>query len=172
MRILAIDPAARAGWAIATTKDRIDASGVWSLGKEAQNRPGHLALVMRRTIGIYNPTVIAFELATFGGKRFHVMRRMNELSGVIQAVAGELGIECWAFGISSWKARSVGKGNAKKLGVIRGLQVYYGINVTDSDEADACGIALAAQQGPPPEPVKKVQRRVRKAMLKEPRLFR
>ena len=172
MKILALDPAAKCGFAIASTKDRIDDSGVWSLGTDPAMRPARLADYIRLAVKRHGVTVVAYEVATFGGRRFHVMRRMNELSGVVQAVAGELRVECWPFGISTWKARAVGKGNADKGGVMHGLRMFYGIEVTDDNQADAIGIALAAQQGPPPEPAKKVRSRERKAVLKLPRLFR
>jgi Holliday junction resolvasome RuvABC endonuclease subunit len=172
MRVLGIDPAARSGWAVASIKDRIDASGVWSLGTDATNRPHRLAEYIRFAVRKYAVTVIAYEVATFGGRHMHVMRRMNNLEGVIQAVSGELGVECWAFGISSWKARAVGAGNADKAGVMRGLRNYYGIEVTDDNQADAIGIAFAAQQGPPPESKKSVKRAERKKIKALPRLFR
>lgn len=172
MRILAIDPAQHCGWAVASVKDRIDASGVWNIGAEAQNRPGHLGFLLRRHIERYRPAVIAFEVATFGTKNPHVMRRHNELAGVIHAVASEFRCDCWPFGITSWKARAVGNGNAKKDAVMRGLRLFYRIDVCNDNEADAIGIALAAQMGPPPEPAKKAKSRIRKAAKREPRLFR
>lgn len=172
MRILAIDPAQKCGWAVASVRKRIDASGVWNLGPDAAFRSARLAEYVRLAVKRHGVTVIAYEVATFGGKRFHVMRRMNELAGAIQAISGQLGIECWAFGITSWKARAVGHGNAKKHGVMRGLRMFYGINVSDDNEADAIGIALSAQQGPPPEPVRKQRSRMAKAAKREPRLFR
>lgn len=53
----------------------------------------------------------------------------------------------------------------------RALQTYFGIVVTDDNEADAIGILLAAQMGPPPESKKQAVKRVRKAMKRERKLF-
>jgi Holliday junction resolvasome RuvABC endonuclease subunit len=171
MRILAIDPAARTGWAFSATKVRVEASGVWTLASDGAARAGAIAARIRQADEQFQIETIAYEAATYGSRNPHVMRRHNELAGAIQAVCAELGIDCWEFGIGTWKARAVGKGNAKKPAVMRGLRMFYGIDVNDEDQADACGILLAAQQGPPPESVKKVRKRERKAMAKLPRLF-
>jgi Holliday junction resolvasome RuvABC endonuclease subunit len=171
MKILALDPAAKTGWAIASTRDRIDASGVWDLGS-GDARLAHIDHLLSKAINRWRVQLLAVEVATFGSRHSHVQRMHNELLGAIKLVAIRERIELWQFGIGTWKARAVGKGDADKAGVMRGLRVFYGIEVTDENQADAIGIALAAQMGPPPEPAKKVRSRLRKAATREPRLFR
>lgn len=170
MKILALDPAAKTGFAFSSVKDRVEASGVWNLGAVPEARPGRLAEYIRLAVREYGPQVIAYEVATMGGRNLHAMRRLNELAGVIQAVALELTLEAWPWGIGSWKARACGNGRAQKPDVMRALRTYFGIEVTNDNEADAIGILLASQMSPPPEPKKKAVR-LRQAAKKAPRLF-
>ncbi len=171
MKILALDPAAHCGYAIASVKDRIDSSGVWNLGT-GDNRLACLDDMLTKAIKRWQPEIVAVEVATFGSRHSHVQRMLNELLGAITLVCLRERVEIWKFGIGTWKSRAVGKGNADKQGVMRGLRSFYGIEVTNDNQADAIGIALAAQQGPPPEPARKVRSRERKRLKREPRLFR
>lgn len=170
--ILAIDPAAKSGWAFSRVKDHVGASGVWTLGPIAEDRPAGLADQIRIAHRKFKPTVIAYEVATFGGKNLHAMRRLNELAGVIQAVGAELGCEAWAFGITTWKAR-LGNGGMDKPGVVRVLKNCFGITVACGDEGDAVGILIAAQMGPPPESKRKrVKRLAKELKARQPALSR
>lgn len=171
MRILALDPASRCGWAFSTTKDRVEASGVWLLGSDDAVRPGRLAEYLRLAIAKHQPAVVAYEAATYGSRHLRVIRQHNELAGAIRATCLHAGVECWEFGIGTWKARTVGSGRAKKPAVLRGLATYFGIEVVDQDQADAIGICLAAQLGPPPPPKRKARSAERKRLKKLPRLF-
>lgn len=172
LNILAIDPAAKTGFAFSSTKDRVEASGVWNLGPIAEARPAGLADQLRIAHRKWKPDVIAYEVATFGGKNLHAMRRLNELAGVIQAVAKELGCEAWAFGISTWKAR-LGNGGMDKPAVVRVLKTCFGISVACGDEGDAVGILFSAMQGPPPITKKKQAKRTAKILkAKQPMLFK
>ena len=172
MRILALDPAASTGFAFSATKDRVEHSGVWNLGAGAESRPGRLAEMIRIADERWEVETVAYEAATFGTRDFHTMRRHNELAGAIQAACSELGLTCWSFNIGTWKKRSVGSGRADKPAIIRGLRTLFGIEVSRQDEADAIGILLAAQVGPPPEPKKKAAKRIAKAIkAKQQTLF-
>ena len=171
MNILALDPAARTGWALGPVKDRVDESGVWLLGTDADARPARLAEYLRLAIQRFKPEVIAYEAATFGSRNPHVMRRHNELVGALRTVCVEAGLPCWEFGIGTWKARTLGSGRADKPAVIRGLRTYFGLEVAQQDEADAIGVLFAAQVGPPPEAKRKQVSRARRSAKKLPRLF-
>lgn len=171
MIILGLDPAAKTGWAVASVKDRIHASGVWDLGK-GDSRLACIDDMLSKAIERYGVQIIAVEVATFGSRHSHVQRQHNELLGAIKLVAMREHVELWQFGIGTWKLRAVGKGDADKAGVIRGLRKFYRIEVVSEDEADAIGVCLAAQIGPPPEPARKAKSRLRRAAKKEPWLFR
>ena len=166
MRILALDPAARCGYAFGIRRDQVEASGVWQLGADAAGRLERLEDYLTRAIAKWKPEVVAYESATFGSHHLHAMRRHNELAGVIELVAVRSSLPCWSYNPNSWKAKALGSGRAQKPAVIRGLKTYFGIDVSSEDEADAIGVYLAAQMGPPPEPVKKRERRVVKELAK------
>jgi Holliday junction resolvasome RuvABC endonuclease subunit len=159
MKILALDPAKRTGWAW-SDGSRIE-SGVWPLGN---NPLATLADHIRAAAKRWGCEVIAYESATFGSRHLHVMRKHNELAGVIQLVASELAVPTWCYPPSQWKARGLGEGGADKRGVMRLLRIVHGIGCTDEDQADALGILMCARRGPPPEPVKKARRRAEKAL--------
>lgn len=165
MRILAIDPAARTGFAHSDGH-----CGVWLLGR-GELRLQVLDERISKAIEAWGCDVIAYESATFGSRHAHVMRVHNELAGVIQLVAVRERVLCWSFPPSQWKAMALGSGRADKQGVMRLLRIVYGIEVTDADIADAIGILKAAERGPPPESRKKQRRAAEKRLRKMPRLF-
>lgn len=164
-RILAIDPANRTGFAHSSGK-----CGVWILGS-GELRLQILDEHITRAIADWGCDVIAYESATFGSRHAHVQRLHNELAGVIQLVALREHVQCWAYPPPQWKAMALGSGRADKAGVKRLLRIVHGIELVDSDIADAVGILKAAARGPPP-PTKRQQRSAeRKRIKKLPRLF-
>lgn len=171
MRVLGIDPARRTGWAFSLARNEIHDSGFWLLGADDSARPGRLAEYLALVIERHQPAVVAYEAATYGSRHLRVIRQHNELAGAIRATCLRAGVECWEFGIGTWKARAVGNGRAKKPSILRGLATYFGIELADQDVADAVGICLAAQLGPPPVSERKQRNAERKRMKKLPRLF-
>jgi Holliday junction resolvasome RuvABC endonuclease subunit len=129
MNILAIDPAQRSGWAWSDGKQLHH--GIWLLGSDPAKRLARLDGNIRAAVGRWATEVIAYESATFGSRHFHVMRRHNELAGVIQLVAAQRGIRCWAYPPTQWKAMALAHGHADKLAVQRLLQLLYDIDVAD-----------------------------------------
>lgn len=171
LNVLAIDPAQRSGWAWSDGIRRW--SGIWLLGK---TRGMSLACFIREKVEQLPTDVIAFENAGFGSRNPAVQALHNELAGVIKCVAEELGLRCWAFNPGTWKRLALGrgklpKGEAGKKRVKELLRIHHGIEETDSDVADATGILLAAQQGPPPLPKKKAAKRLAKVLKAKQRTF-
>lgn len=165
MRVLAIDPASRCGWA-----HSCGPCGVWNLGSGAA-RLQALDWAISDVLRKWPADVIAYESASFGSHNPHVKSRHNELAGVIQLVALREQVQCWAFNPMQWKKIALTKGNLDKSGVQRMLKIIYGIEIVDDDLADAVGILKAALTGPPP-PTKRQQRSAeRKRAKKEKRLF-
>lgn len=169
--LLAIDPGSSTGFAFGSAPDSVEQSGVWRLGACPEARPARLQQYIREFVAANRPHTIAYEIAAMGGKFQRAAARLSELTGAIQAAAVELGCDPQPWNIGSWKLRAVGKGNADKAAIMRALRTYFGIEVTDDNQADAIGIYLAATKGPPPEPAKKRERRIRKAVARMPRLF-
>jgi Holliday junction resolvasome RuvABC endonuclease subunit len=77
----------------------------------------------------------------------------------------------WGYLPNVWKARAIGCGRAKKLEVMRRLRSLFGIESTSDDQADAIGVLLAAQTGPPAPSKRKQRAAERKRLKKLPRLF-
>ena len=174
MRILALDPAQRTGFAFSTTKDQVEASGVWLLAARGEDPGGQLQRLddaLCAAIAKYRPEVIAYELAGHGSHNMRAKAAHNEKCGVVALVAKRHGIPAWGYQPNVWKARAIANGRAKKDEVMRRLRMFFGIEVGSEDEADAAGVLLAAQSGPPEESKRKQASRARKAIKKLPRLF-
>jgi Holliday junction resolvasome RuvABC endonuclease subunit len=180
MRILAIDPAARSGWAFGVTTASSQhpvtnlVTGVWLLAARGDDPGGQLRRFddeLTAAIARHRPEVIAYELAGHGSHNMLAKAAHNEKCGVIALVASRHGLPSWGFQPNVWKARAIANGRAQKADVIRRLRMFFGIEARSEDEADAIGVLLAAQQGPPP-PTKRQQRSAeRKRAKKIPRLF-
>ncbi len=174
MRILALDPAARCGFAFSGAKDRVEHSGVWLLAARGDDPGGQLQRLddlLCEAIERWRPEVIVYELAGHGSHNMRAKAAHNEKCGVICLVANRYRLPAWGYLPNVWKARAVGNGRATKQEVMRRLERFFGIEATSEDQADAIGVLLAAQQGRPPEPVKKQQRRAEKRLRQLPRLF-
>lgn len=169
MRILSIDPGRHAGFAFSSTKDQIAASGVWDLGADAAARPSVLAARLKHAIAQHQPEVVAVELASMGGKFQRAAARLDELIGVVKATAQGAGCQVQEWNIGTWKKLAIGNGRAEKHEIIQRLKLFYGIEVQDENQADAIGICLAAQVGPPPLPAKKETKRIEKVLAKRQR---
>ena len=174
-RILALDPAAKTGWAYSSKTDRVEASGVWLI---TDDRDTHAGLRLRRLeefiLDQHAATpfdVLAYEKASFGSPNPEVKELHGELAGIIRLVAAKLFVPAWPFNPPQWKAIGLGASGADKGDVIRLLRMLFGIETTSEDQADAIGILLAAQRGAPPESVKRQTRRVERALeAKQPKL--
>lgn len=173
LNVLAIDPAQRCGFAWSDGLRRH--SGIWDLG---HRRGFELRRLIFAKCDELPTDVIAFESAGFGSHNPATKALHEQLAGVIIACADELGLKCWAFNPGTWKVRAVGhgrpgKGRRGKLRVMELLKLHHGIDVSDDNEADAIGLLLAAQQGPPPLSLKKERKRVAKVVkARQPTLFR
>ncbi len=171
--ILALDPAARCGWA-------------WSNGFEVES--GSADLGVARELGLrdllcvlvqrFPVEAVVYELGSFGSRFAHVQRRHNELSGAIMLTAQSLGLECWSLGPSQWKKAALGRGNAKKEDVVRLLSLMHRIDVPplgngkpDFDRADAIGIVLAARAGKPMTKKAATKALIKKLAGSQTRLF-
>lgn len=169
MIILALDPAARTGWALGDGSQL--AYGVWALGSHPAGQLERLEENITATVNRFRVEVLAYESATFGSHHLHAMRKHNEKAGVIELVAVKLGCQCWSYNPSQWKAIALTSGRLDKAGVMRALKLIYQIDVDDADVADAIGILKCAERGPPPESKRKQHRAAVKRLAKMPRLF-
>jgi Holliday junction resolvasome RuvABC endonuclease subunit len=95
----------------------------------------------RQLAGRYRPAVIWIEQPS---GRFRALQ-LTYAVGVLQAALFEtLACPVWTIPSSTWKQRTIGRGNATKEQV-RTYIDRLGVNVRDQDEADAAAIALAGR---------------------------
>jgi Holliday junction resolvasome RuvABC endonuclease subunit len=174
MRILALDPACKCGFAHSCGD-----SGVWILDAAGTEHSGNkLVRLERHILEIHERDgidQIAFESAAFGSKFLSTKQFHNEVRGVIVMTAAKIGASYVAFVPTSIKKFATDDGKASKLDMIRAIKLHYGLDVRDEDECDAIWVlkmaeqragnpvvaALAAQKKPAP----------RRRTKKEARLF-
>lgn len=170
-RILALDPAAKTGYAHSNGQH-----GVWLL----TGRPGeHEGARLKRleefifdSAKAWGCEAIAYEDAGFGSQNPNVQAMHNELRGVIQLAAAKLGVPTKGFKPKSIKLFATGHGKATKNDMIRACHRLLNIVPIGEDDADAIWI-LEFYKRPDCWPVPaKVQKRRDKAMKsKAARLF-
>lgn len=170
MNILALDPAAKCGFAHSNGQ-----RGVWQLTGTADEHAGkrlvrlaeHIEWV-RRNWGLDK---LAFEDASFGSPNPAVQAMHNELRGVIKRAAAEYGIAFVAYKPTSIKAFATGKGNAKKDQMVRAAATMLGVKTEDDNVADASFVLAMAEQGYQVVSKAKREKAIRVASRKAPRLF-
>lgn len=174
MKILALDPAAKCGWAW-TDGCRLKYD-VWSLQAGTDSHPGRRLEVLReklyaayRDLGFDR---LAYEDAQLGSHNFTTQGLHAELRGIIKLVASELEVETVAVNPATLKSFACGNGRAKKHDMIRAAQVQLGIVTSDDNVADALFVLEYAKQ---PRPLatatKKTRRPARVGVKRAPRLF-
>jgi Holliday junction resolvasome RuvABC endonuclease subunit len=133
MKILAIDPAATAGWCTQS------ASGIWNLKPKSYESNGMKFIKMRAAIdeivkaeGI---TFIAYEKPS--GRHFNGIRSHANFEGIIVAYCEEHGIDYKDFAAKEIKKFATGNGNAGKPLMISSCKEKYGFDPLDDNHADA-----------------------------------
>jgi len=136
MRILAIDPGTKLGWAISR-----EASGTEDLAPRSNQGAGMRVLKMqaflRRIKDAGLPELIVYEHVRRhqGTQAAHVY---GALEGTLLAWAEENDIPCEAVPVGTIKKFATGKGNAGKPAMIEAAQQFYpGIEIVDDNHADA-----------------------------------
>lgn len=163
--ILALDPAARTGFAH-TNGQR----GVWILGVE---RTAELHARIIAAADEWGVDLIATEDASFGSHNPNVQALHNELRGIIRFAAAQLGAKVVMYKPNTIKKYATGNGRAKKLQMMRACETILRIKPESDDVADALWILHMAQSGyvSPAEAERQLLKRVKKAKKAEPRLF-
>lgn len=140
MKILALDPATRCGWAHSDGP-----SGTWDLRPRRDESGGMRFL---RFLGKLNETlaqlgiqIVAFEAARHAAPKMQgALVVQAELQGVLKAWCEERGIPYRGYSPSEVKSIATGRGNANKPLVLAAAQRKWGMVVEDSDQADALWI--------------------------------
>lgn len=170
MNILAIDPAAKTGYASSTGPH-----GVWLLVNQGEPQERRLLRLYAKLLEAARlwgtPDVIASEAASFGSINPNTAAMHNELRGIIKLVAAELRAEYREYHPTTIKAFATGSGRADKTQMMRACERILGIVPQDDNEADALWVLELAKQGPPKPPAKKVKRAKVIAARRAPKLF-
>lgn len=169
MNVLALDPASKTGFCYGSSPAALT-FGVWSLGTGPQ-RLARLEMEIEARLAKFPCEVIAYEIAALGAKGFKAVHQHAELAGKIKEVADRHGLKCCGFHIGTWKARAVGKGNAKPHQYRELIELHHGLRAPCNDSAAAIGVWIAAQQGEA-IPAKKQAKRVKKELAKQQIKFR
>lgn len=158
LRILALDPATRTGYAH-TSGER----GEWDLRGAAGEHVGRRLLRLRdrvsELVDALGASVIAYEDAAFGGHHMRGHLFAGELRAVIKMVAAEVDAELLSYVPSSIKKFATGYGKADKQQMRRAYQTYFGELPGSDNIADALWVLEMAKQGYEPETTKKKRAR-------------
>lgn len=149
--ILAIDPgsAAGIGWAHVAMDGAAISSGVIRIaaGKGPDKRAylGELESWLMRTIAVCRPTVIAYEHVQRHGGVYAAHLYGMQLA-VIQWMAVSWGTKLCPVPVATVKSclRCRASGAAKRTAMVEAAHALGYTQVTDSNEADAIGVALGA----------------------------
>lgn len=141
MRILAIDPSLRST-GICTLNDTslIESSHILTHDLRGMVRLGYIAHRVHSML-LVKPDLIVMEgyaMGIRGGRVFDI----GELGHAIKQVLYNSGVETIIVPPTSMKKFVTGKGNAKKDQIQNSLLLDWDIDITQEDEADACGLAL------------------------------
>lgn len=172
MKILALDPALRTGFAHSNGQ-----RGVWLLSSDPAEHPGlrmlRLCGFIRDAYKAWGFAKLACEDAGFGSRNPAVQALHNELRGAIKGTAAELGVPVVLYVPSTIKLHTTGSGRATKDQMMAAVRTMYGVTCTDDNVADAVAILKMAEAGvrPPHEVRQRVLANRRKTKRREPKLF-
>jgi Holliday junction resolvasome RuvABC endonuclease subunit len=142
MKILALDPATRFGWAISK-----NIYGVWNLKPQRDESSGMMLIRLRAKISEIhekeNIDVMVFERP--GGRNFRAIANQSKLQGVIEEYCEINKIEYKGYSSSEIKKFATGKGNANKEMMIKAAHDKLGYMGNDDNEADALWILELAK---------------------------
>jgi Holliday junction resolvasome RuvABC endonuclease subunit len=143
MRIMAIDPADRLGWAVSN-----QLYGVENFKSKSGESNGFKLIkfksFLQKVIDTEDITVIVYERP--GGRFKNDIMSHAKYIAVIEIVCIERGLEYKAFSAAEIKQYATGKGNANKEAMVTAAQQRYGYTGTDDNVADALHILNLANE--------------------------
>lgn len=150
MKIVALDPGAKFGWAVYDTETRKIFSGVWNLTPKRNESPGAKWIRFTQFLGNIltdcQPDLVVFEEVRrhMGTSAAHAY---GGYKSQIEEVCAVSGVTYTTIPVGTVKKFATGKGNADKKRMIAAAnETWPGANITDDNEADARFIALATAQ--------------------------
>ena len=148
MRIMALDPATKCGWAYAQTGG-IVASGTWDLSTRRDESTGMKLLRFEsklREVAAMGVDLFVFEAARHAAPRMQgALLHQAKLQAVIERLGEELHIPYRGYSPSEIKKFATGKGNASKSDVRRAVKERFGHHTADDNESDAVALLHLAR---------------------------
>ena len=148
MRILSLDQATVAGWAVVEDTGAVVASGVWKLadakrtGESRGMRYIRFRHQLKAAIEEYRPAMLCHEQTLLrGGAATEIA---NGLKALILEAAAERNLEVSCVHTSELKKWATGNGRAEKPEMIKAAASLSGRSPRDDNEADAILIGLWA----------------------------
>lgn len=137
MRILAIDPATKSGWAHSD-----GASGTWDLSVRRDESSGMRLIRFRSKLNEFcdvGVDLVVFEAArNCAPKMQGALVVQSEIQGVLKAWCHDHGIEYRGYSPTELKKHATGKGNANKQAMVAAAQARWpGVTLIDDNHADA-----------------------------------
>lgn len=149
MRILALDPATKCGWA--ARLNGFLCSGTWDLTRRRDESDGMKLVRFRAKLNELaaelKPTLVVFEAARHGATKMQgALVHQSKMQGVLEAWCADNGFEYKGYSPSEIKKYATGKGNAKKELVTAAVQERWGLSPGgDDNEADAIALLELAR---------------------------
>ena len=147
MRILALDPATKCGWAYMNGGNRI--SGTWDLSIRRDESAGMRLIRMRSKLNeIFEQGV---DLVVYEAARASAPGRQGALvvqasiQSVLQVWSEDHSLPYRGFSPSEIKKFATGKGNANKDAMMAAVRAKFGVDATaDDNECDAVALLYLA----------------------------
>lgn len=152
MMVVGFDPGTRlCGWAVARIQAghvQITDSGCflalpkWDLDKRLRHMHDSSVELLER----YKPKLVAIEGGFVKVRREQATMALGEVRGAIKAAAWKFNAETEELAPATGKKALTGSGKAQKDDMVRWAKLRFGLTVTEEDQADAVGIALASAE--------------------------
>lgn len=142
LKLLGIDPATVTGWAMGVKPEE---SGIWNLKVKRTENMGFKLLQFEETLKSFIKEkgigVVASEMPV-NNRNTGATIHHSKLSGIIQKVCHELGVEFVEFTPSEIKKFATGIGNANKELMGKAYRLYFGDSIESHDRVDAIFIYI------------------------------
>lgn len=147
MRILALDPAAKCGWAYRPRTDAPIVSGTWDLSTRRDESAG--MKLIRLEAKLNEIAELGIDLVVYETPALHTyplaLVSHAKLIGVIEKWTVDRQFDSKGYAPKLIKKFITGNGNAKKADVVRDVKKLFGIDSIDDNEADAIALLELAR---------------------------
>jgi len=150
MKILALDPATKCGWAHSGWGPHGATSGTWDLSIRRDESGGMRLIRLQSKLNAIAGAgldLVVFEAARNAGPKMQgALVVQSELQGVIKVWCEEKGIDYRGYSPSEIKKFATGKGNANKPEMLAAANAEWpDVEIIDDNQADAMWLLALVQ---------------------------